>query len=123
MTITVQFDGKRARLFENGQEVTREQGLMLVRALADTYTPPHHVYIAYSPTRAAYKVGHSEKPHERVRALKAELVYSHQCDNYSHMKQVQKALIAELERCGQPVEDEWFALTADTLADILRRYP
>jgi hypothetical protein len=120
MTITVQFDGKRARLFEDGQEIAPERGLAIARALSDTYRPTHHVYIAFSPARSAYKVGHSEKPQERVRALKAELIYSRLCDDYTHVKRVQKALVAELERCGQPIEDEWFALPAEMLADIIK---
>lgn len=122
MTITVQFDGKRARLLEDGQEVARERGREIARALSETYRPTHHVYIAFSPTRGAYKVGHSEKPHERVRALKAELVYSRLCDDYTQVKRAQKALAAELQHCGHPIEDEWFALSAETLADILRRH-
>ncbi len=122
MTITVQYDGKRARLLEDGQEITREQGLAIARALSETYRPSHHVYIAFSPARGAYKVGHSEKPHDRVRALKAELVYSRLCDDYTQVKRAQKALVAELERSGHPIENEWFALSAETLADILRRH-
>lgn len=122
MTITVQFEGRRAYLLEDGEAVPRERGLAIARALAEAYQPVHHVYIAFSPARGAYKVGHSEKPHERVRALKAELVYSRECDSYNQVKRAQTALVAELERCGQIVEDEWFSLPAEVLADILQRH-
>lgn len=122
MTITVIFEGERAFLLEDGQPVARERGLSLARALAETYQPVHHLYVAFSPGRGAYKVGHSEKPHERVRTLKAELVFSRACESYTHMKRMQMALIAEFERCGQPIADEWFALPAEQLADILERH-
>lgn len=121
MTITVQFDGTRAHLLEDGDEVSPERGLAITRALAETYPPAHFVYVAYSPARGAYKVGHSEKPHERVRALKAELVYSRECPSYADVRRAQAALVAEIVRCGHIVEDEWYSLPAAALADILKR--
>lgn len=118
--LTITFDAAgRAVLTQHGQPVPHETGLRIARLLTEAYPPRLIVYAAFCDRRGAYKIGFSEHPASRVKALKARLIATCPCPDYPTIKRTQAAVVAALAAAGREVEPEWFALDAAAAFAIL----
>ncbi|NDJ63170.1 MAG: GIY-YIG nuclease family protein [Chloroflexi bacterium] len=122
MSIEIHFEGERPIILEDGEAVSAERGAFLAQALAQAYQMPRYVYIAYSPTLDAYKVGHSEHPDRRAKALKAQLIHQIQCPNLRHTKQLQRVVAQAFAEHGTEVADEWFALAPGDVEMLIQQH-